>query len=145
MSEILKEHEVTETLTVDIYYPDHTQRVQSGLFTKTKHELIDVRKTTCWICDTLDQLEVHHFHVEWAMSDAIDWDKMKTLHPNFDWSTFKTPTDFVDSEYNMMVLCQKHHRHKDYGIHMIPYPVWVVQKELLPNFIEMPPINAIKN
>ena len=58
----------------------------------------------------------------------------RALHPNFPWSTFTKPEDFIDSEYNMMVLCKKHHTGKDHGIHMLPYPIWVMQRNQRSDF-----------
>lgn len=128
------EHEVHETLEVDVFYPDHPPRHESATFRRTKHHLINVLDRPCWICGTRERREVHHFHVEWADAEGVDWDKMRELHPDFPWSTFKNAEDFVDSEYNMMVLCEKHHRGKDHGIHMLPYPIWIMQREALPDF-----------
>jgi hypothetical protein len=131
----MKEHEFKQTVQIDVYYPEHPPRKESRLFKKTKHHLIAVLNTPCWICgDRSEAREVHHFHAEWADSEAIDWDKMRMLHPNFPWSTFKEPTDFIDSEYNMMVLCEKHHRRKNHGIHMLPYPIWIMQRNQLETF-----------
>ena len=138
----MKEHEVKETLTVDIFYPDHPPRVESQTFRKTKHHLINIMDTPCWVCGTKEKREVHHFNAEWADSDAVDWDKMRLLHPDFPWSTFEHPEDFIDSEYNMMVLCEAHHRGKDEGIHMLPYPIWIIQRECLHDFEFAP--NGVK-
>lgn len=135
---VKNEHEQTETLTFDIYYPDHEARKESALFARTKHHLVAVLDTPCWICGTKEGREVHHFHAEWADADGIDWDKMRVLHPNFSWSTFNEPVDFIDSEYNMLVLCKYHHTHKDHGIHMLPYPIWIMQKNKRADFIFSP-------
>lgn len=132
------EHEQRETITVDIFYPDHPPRTESPLFARTKHHLVAVLDTPCWVCGTKAAREVHHFHAEWADADGIDWDKMHELHAGFDWSTFKVPADFIDSEYNMMVLCEKHHRGKDHGIHMLPFPIWIMQRNQRADFIFSP-------
>lgn len=128
------EHELKETLTVDVWYPDHALRKESNTFSRTKHHLVTVLDTPCFVCGCKNLREVHHFHVEWAFSDGVDWDHMRVLHPNFDWTTFKTPEDFVDSEYNMMVLCQTHHRHVNHGIHNLPYPIWIMQRNAAKGF-----------
>ena len=133
-----REHEVKETLTVDIYYPDHPPRVESSLFRHTRHQLLEVEKRGCWVCGVRAQLEVHHFHVEWADAEGVDWVRMRQLHPRFHWQTFKEPADFVDAPYNMMVLCADHHRHRDRGIHMLPYPIWVMQRERRKDFVFAP-------
>ncbi|MFC6519768.1 hypothetical protein ACFQAT_08235 [Undibacterium arcticum] len=77
------EHEFKETIAIDIFYPDHPPRTESTLFKRTKHHLVKVLDTPCWVCGSKDKREVHHFHAEWADSDGIDWDKMRILHPAF--------------------------------------------------------------
>lgn len=138
MTEPAHEHELHETLIIDVFYPDHAQRKESDLFRKTKHHLIAVMDTPCWVCGSKDKREVHHFHVEWADADGVDWENMRKLHPAFHWSTFENPSDFVDSEYNMMVLCEKHHRQKDHGIHVLPYPIWIMQQLQRKDFVFAP-------
>lgn len=88
---------------------------------------------------------MHHFHVEWAMTEGVDWDMMRKLHPGFDWASFKEPVDFVDSPYNMMVLCEKHHRDEAHGIHSLPYPVWIMQKYKKQDYILLLEDNLIGN
>lgn len=127
-------HEFKETVTVDVWYPDHPPRKESDTFSKSRHKVIVENDTPCYVCGSKDKRELHHYFVEWAFSEAVDWDKMKALHPTFDWATFKGPEDFVDSEYNMMVLCETHHRLKDHGIHNLPFPIWQVQKIIKDDF-----------
>jgi hypothetical protein len=132
------EHTQTETIHFSINYPDHAPRTESALFRKTKRHLVHDLDTPCWVCGTKEKREVHHFHIEWADSEGVDWEKMRALHPAFEWSTFKEPADFVDSEYNMRVLCEKHHRGVNHGIHMLPYPMWIAQKVMRDDFVFSP-------
>lgn len=132
------EHEERMTIAVDFFYPDHPPRKESALFSRTKHHLVAELDTPCWVCGSKDKREVHHFHAEWADSEGIDWDRMRALHPGFDWSTFSKPEDFIDSAYNMMVLCEKHHRAKDHGIHLVPYPIWIMQRVKRADFVFSP-------
>lgn len=132
------EHEQRETIEIDLFYPDHPPRTESALFRRTKHHLINVLDTPCWVCGTKKDREVHHFHAEWADSEGIDWDKMRALHPNFPWSTFSEASDFIDSEYNMRVLCAKHHRGKNHGIHWLPYPIFLMQMNKRDDFVFAP-------
>lgn len=136
--QITHEHESHETITLDFFYPDHAPRKESALFSRTKRHLVAVLDTPCWVCGTKETREVHHFHAEWADSEGIDWDKMRVEHSTFDWTTFKAPEDFIDSEYNMMILCAKHHRLKDHGIHFVPYPIWVMQRNKREDFVFSP-------
>ena len=132
------EHEYKETLTVDVFYPEHVQRTESALFRETKHTLIDKDDKPCMVCGSRENREVHHWFVEWAYANSIDWKKMQAYFTDFDWSSFKEPSDFVDSEYNCRVLCMTHHRAKDAGIHMIPYPIWLEQLHKTRAFVFSP-------
>ena len=130
----LHEHELKATEVQDVWYPDHAPRVATALFAKNRKHIIEELDTPCWICGTKENREFHHFYVEDAFSDAIDWEKVKPDHPDFDWSTFKESSDFVDSSYNLKVLCQEHHRKKDRGIHNLTLSVWSVQKYVRDGF-----------
>lgn len=131
---IAGEHNLRQTLNVDVWYPDHPPRTESTTFAATRRKLIESGLGECYICGCKDDLEAHHWHVEWAFAEAVDWDKVKSLHPSYDWTGFKTAEDFVDHEYNMVVLCEKHHRHKNHGIHNLPYPIWIMQKHVKAGF-----------
>jgi hypothetical protein len=127
-------HEVKETLVIRTYYPGHEKRTISSTFRKTRKYLLKVKKEKCFICGCEDDLEIHHCHVEWAMQNAVDWEKLKVIHPTFDWANFKRPVDFIDSPYNSMVLCEKHHRENNHGVHCLPYPLWIMQKHARTDF-----------
>ena len=131
-----KEHEVKENLEVDVWYPDHPPRTISETFSLSRKNMIeDNANACCYICGNKTDLELHHFIIEWAFADAIDWDKVKKICPDFNWADFKQASDFVDSEYNMLVLCQKHHRLKNHGIHNLPYPIWKIQQLVQSDFV----------
>jgi hypothetical protein len=138
MEKVAHEHEQHESIEIDIFYPDHPPRTESTLFRKTKHHMIAVLDMPCWVCGSKEKREVHHFHAEWADADGIDFDKMRELHPAFDWSSYREPSDFIDSEYNMMVLCEAHHRGRNHGIHLLPFPIWIMQRNQRADFIFSP-------
>jgi len=137
-NEVKNEHLVKETSSIAEYYPDHPPRTESALFRKTKKHYHDIG-AACIICGTKDKIEIHHMHCEWAMANAMDWDgKMRKAHPDFDWSTYKEPSDFVDSIYNTVPLCEVHHRHPQKGIHHNPYPTWIAQQCVKEGFVLFP-------
>lgn len=112
-----------------INIPGHNARTESDIFVKTRHHLVAELDTPCWVCGSKIDRQVHHFILEYSLQNAVDWGKVKALHPDFpDWdkidpndqSTFK---HFTDHEYNMMVLCGLHHT-RSQGIHVLPYPIW---------------------
>jgi hypothetical protein len=86
-------------------------------------------------------VETHHFYIEKAAENAIDWkvfgkfaDQCYNIQTGeslakFDWNEVaKNPDLFVDSEQNMIVLCKQHHTSGPYGIHHVPFPDWILQK-----------------
>ena len=120
------------TLSIAVYYPEHERRTTSPEFAHTRHQMIDVERKVCEICGTPQKLEVHHFYIEWSLTNAVDWEKFKVDYPQF--AHYNTIEKFVDSPDNMMILCQDHHRHKDKGIHCMDFPEWRIQKYLKANF-----------
>jgi hypothetical protein len=117
---IVPEHDqVIHSVYVE-HYEQHEKRTESSEFRHVKEQLHKA-KTPCWInngkCE--GHLEVHHFVVEWSQATEVDWEKVKEDVPNL---------DNPDKMENMMVLCEKHHRHKGFGIHTTPYPIWRSQK-----------------
>ena len=138
---IENEHEQKETITVDRFYYNHPPRKESSLFRHTKHQLIVVEDTPCWICGSKMSREVHHMTVEWADAEAVDWSEDSNIRkdfPNFPWAAFQEPEDFVDSRWNMRVLCKKHHIGKDHGIHALPYPIFQIQRYKKADFVFSP-------
>lgn len=126
-----------------VHYPKHDDRKNSAIYNKTHRAL---RDTPCFICGKTNKLddihvETHHFFVEKAMENAVDWKKFaefaKTCHhfqtgeligDKFDWDVVaENPDLFVDSPFNMIVLCKEHHTSR-VGIHHVPFPEWIAQK-----------------
>lgn len=137
-------HVQTRTLTETLWYPDHLPRKASAEYTRTHHHLIDVLDEPCWVCgvrkSTLrdkasnphgaTQLETHHWHVEWALANAVDPAKILADFPAMGAADDAHLRQWLDSEGQMLVLCDVHHRHGLYGIHSVTYPAWVVQRVL---------------
>ena len=124
-------HVLAASMAFRVWYPAHEARAESATYRASRKALIeDDPDACCRVCGSKHNLETHHFYVEWAFANAVDWDKMRELHPSFDWASFKEPEDFVDSVYNLSpgVLCRKHHRLHAFGIHNLPYPVWLEQR-----------------
>ena len=155
-------HELKKALFEDYFVPAHEPRTNSALYNRTHDELINAKDTPCYVCGVskstikdlsrntvgATQLETHHFHCEWSLVNQVDWDVMKALHPDFpawdkiDPNDTKTFFNFVDHEYNMMVLCDVHHRAKLHGIHALEYAVWIGQKFLKKGFKYIPDVGS---
>jgi hypothetical protein len=147
---IKKEEKEEHTLSLSnhytVHYPNHPPRKNTNLYNKTHHELCIVKDIPCFICNKTRKndniiTETHHFFVEECMVTAIDWIKFGkkainfynpqtgiNIGDKFNWSHVNdTPHIFVDSEYNMVVLCEEHHRSSNKGIHHVPFPDFIVQ------------------
>jgi len=71
------EHEFKETLTDDVFYPDHT-RVDTPTFTRTKREG-KKNGDVCAISGQTEGIEYHHVFCEDAFTDAVDWVLVKKV------------------------------------------------------------------
>lgn len=99
--------------------------------------------------DGAKALETHHDLIEWAGANEIDWDKLAADHPDlpdlvalakayhahvtangsFDGTLDPAiVTAFVDSDEQMEVICDVHHRGPNRGKHMITGPIWNLQR-----------------
>lgn len=134
------EHLRRFTIHITRYYPDHEDRHATELYRHTRHQLIVVERIPCWVCGTHEKLETHHYYVEWADQRAVDWDIFMQEYPSIvDWSEYRDdPARFVDCRANMLVLCAKHHRHVNYGIHCLTYPDWQLLCHERPGYIWTP-------
>lgn len=136
-------HAVSRRLMETIAYPDHDPRKASAEYTRVHHHLIAELDEPCWICgvraSTLrdpdanphgaTQMETHHWRVEWALAGAVDPAKILADFPEMGAADDEHLRAWLDSESNMLVLCDVCHRHPHYGIHTITYPAWVAQRE----------------
>jgi hypothetical protein len=144
-----QDHELKETLTIDVITPGHAPRTETSLFKTTKQMLFKATAPAlqiprdeigrCWICGQTEAelghpLEAHHFSIERSFAEGkIDWEKVKHDHPHFDWSKFNEsdPYTFVDDmEAQGVLLCKPHHTGKGTGAHDLPYGLWVMQRYL---------------
>jgi hypothetical protein len=132
------------TFHYTIEYPLHEPRKNSNLYNRTHYAMKDI---PCFICKK-HGIETHHYYIEWAASNAIDWKEFgeaaKFLYNpqtgeninHFDWDEVaKNPEIFVDSRDNMITLCKKHHTSVGTGIHRTPYSEWFLQKVAKNGFI----------
>ena len=129
-----------------VNYPNHEKRKTSSIYRKTHYELCHIKNLPCFICGKTKinniSLETHHFYCEKAAQKAIDWIQFGKFAKNcyniqsgdyfgdkFDWNEVENNPDiFVDSVYNMIVLCKEHHISGRKGIHHVPFPNWILQK-----------------
>ena len=146
---IVKEHIANKLLKETVIIPNHAERTESEQFNLTKKKLKEDNHNECWICGSKDDLNVHHFCLEWCFEENADFDKLKEVCEIFDIYGYSKqmkdiPITSVDDIRNMMVLCRKHHM--DYsngcknGIHDISFPVWLYQK-ICKNITETIPEN----
>lgn len=112
-------------------YPPHEKRHATSLYRKTHRKLIVEMDEPCWICGVRrsqgGRMETHHAHLEWAAANGVDLAKITADFAEI----MNDPArlrDWLDSEGNMLVLCDRHHRGSREGVHMISYPAWLLQR-----------------
>lgn len=136
--DVTKMHEEKNTFHVDVNIPGHAPRTTTALFRKSRLHLIE-RDKGCWVCGRNAEesgypLEAHHSGIERSFATApIDWSIVKKDYPDFAWDAFdeSRPLDFVDDMIGQgMVLCKDHHTHPETGIHVVPWPIFVMQRYL---------------
>lgn len=124
------------TLDELVEYPVHAKRRSSPTYVRTHHHLVYELNAPCWTCgirhSTGGAMETHHSRFEWASQFGLDLDKVTADFPEI--TDRQTLAEWVDSEGNMLVLCDAHHRGRHYGIHEISYPAWLLQRYQGPEF-----------
>lgn len=128
MDKLVPAHdEIRHLLEVD-HYEVHAHRTESEEFKKVKKGMHD-EGLTCFInngkCD--GQLEIHHGIIEYSAASEVDWNKVNQDYPNF---------KDVDGRYQMVPLCEKHHRRPGFGVHYLTEPIWRLQKYMNPEALE---------
>jgi hypothetical protein len=132
--------------------PEHDPRAESPEYAKVHHHLIYELDEGCWLCgvrhSTLNdpaqnprrarQMETHHGWVEWSMANAMDPAKVIRDFPPMGSADDAHLRSWLDSEGNMLVLCDVCHRSRLRGIHSITYPIWVVYRWLRADFDLIP-------
>lgn len=125
---VVHAHDQYNVLHEVIHYPEHPRRTESEEFIENRKKLHE-SGAKCFIdngyCE--GQLEIHHNVIEWALSNAVDWDKVKRDHG----------FDHVDAMGNLLPLCHRHHQGVGTGIHKISYPAWIAQKYMKKEDLEL--------
>ncbi|HTK07256.1 MAG TPA: hypothetical protein VL485_08810 [Ktedonobacteraceae bacterium] len=123
--------------------PPHPPREETPIYARTHRHLVYNLDTPCAICgvrnSTLDTprenpfhakaIETHHYPIERSLLNACDPRKVHVIFPQV--KDYDSLEAFIDSEENMMVLCDIHHRHPHYGIHHILAQDFFIQPFLL--------------
>lgn len=128
--------ELRRTLVEDVFYPAHEPRKASAEYARTHHRLVVEMDEPCWICgvrhSTGGKMETHHAELEWAAEKAFEGDTDMLAAITRDHAEILADPaklrEWLDSEGNMLVLCDKHHRGSRTGIHMVTYPAWKLQR-----------------
>jgi len=138
-------HETHEGLSTIELTPPHLPREDTPKYRATHHRLVIVEDRPCFVCgvrhsDLQDatrrsdmainprkatQQESHHWPIERSLFSAIDRQKLAVDYPTV--LQFKTLIEWIDSEHNMLVLCDVCHRGEQ-GIHHVAVQDWLAAK-----------------
>jgi hypothetical protein len=146
-SEILSHvHATSEGVAAIEMTPPHPPREETPEYVRAHRHLVKVLDEPCAMCGVRNStlhdpqqnpfgataLETHHYPIERSLLDACDPAKVGVVFPQVkDKATLEA---FVDSEHNLMVLCDVHHRHPLHGIHHLTPQDFFVQPFLLAGY-----------
>lgn len=129
-------HETHESVSSIELTPAHDPREDTPIYRASHQRLIYDEDRPCFVCgvrhsDLQDpvrakdpkinpkqavQMESHHAPIERSLASAIDRDALARDYPSV--LQFKTLMEWIDSENNLYVLCDKDHRGEG-GIHHV--------------------------
>ncbi len=131
-------HATTEGVAMVEMTPPHPPREETPEYARAHHHMVYVLDSPCAMCgvrqSTLKDpkenpfgakaIETHHYPIERSLLDACDPVKIGVVFPQVkDQASLE---EFVDSEHNLMILCDIHHRHPLHGIyHLVPQDFFV--------------------
>ncbi|MEO7021300.1 MAG: hypothetical protein ABI234_14175 [Ktedonobacteraceae bacterium] len=139
-------HATIEGMATVEMTPPHPPREETPEYVKAHHHMTRVLDFPCAMCGVKNStlkdpkenpfgaaaLETHHYPIERSLLDACDPLKVGLVFPQVkDQATLEA---FVDSEHNLMVLCDVHHRHPLHGIHHLAPQDFFVQPFLLEGY-----------
>jgi hypothetical protein len=148
MSDALQHvHPTAEALELIELTPPHAPRKASAEYNRTHRHLVHDLDYACAICgvrtSTLTDptknpfkakaLETHHFPIEFSLQDAVDPAKVHVKFPQV--TDQASLIAFIDSPANMLVLCDVHHRSKQFGIHHLAPQDFFVQEYLWDGYV----------
>lgn len=137
-------HVERRTLHELVAYPPHGPRGNDShyhIFEQARRHLIDRLGVGCWIggatkaqihaglpdahrCHGAEQLEAHHAIAEFAGLSEEDWQKVAADFPQLGIHSEEDWLRAAESEGGLLILCDKHHRGGNHGIHSVTYPAW---------------------
>lgn len=139
-------HATSEGVAAIEMTPPHPPREETPEYVRAHHHLTKVLDEPCAMCGVRNStlhdpkqnpfgataLETHHYPIERSLLDACDPTKVGVVFPQVkDQATLEA---FVDSEQNLMVLCDVHHRHPLHGIHHLTPQDFFVQPFLFEGY-----------
>jgi hypothetical protein len=139
-------HATVEGMATVEMTPPHPPREETPEYAKAHHHLTITLDEPCAMCGVRNStlhdpkqnpfgakaLETHHYPIERSLMDACDPKKVGVVFPQVtDRASLEA---FVDSEHNLMVLCDVHHRHPLHGIHHLAPQDFFVQPFLLEGY-----------
>lgn len=139
-------HATVEGVATVEMTPPHPPREETPAYAQAHHHLTKVLDSPCAMCGVRNStlhipaenpfgataLETHHYPIERSLLDACDPKKIGVVFPQVkDRASLEA---FVDSENNLMVLCDIHHRDPLHGIHHLTPQDFFIQPFLIEGY-----------
>lgn len=131
---------ITRTIRETVIDPAHATRAETPEFRATKKRLRADGHYRCYVCGTVDGIQIHHRAAEWMFAADVDYPLLKDFCEEWDVYGYgrllkAQPVTSVDDVRNAMALCVSHHIGVDHadgdsgtGIHEMTFPAWIMQK-----------------
>lgn len=125
-ADVTPAHTQKFTHTCHIHYPEHGPRESDPhyhLFDAYRRATKDSARCAWAVRTGVDGecdggLELHHAHLEQAMLNAADHDKIRAILPGLDLSDDDAVSTWAEGAQNLTWLCVKHHR-SAVGVHQL--------------------------
>jgi hypothetical protein len=120
-------HDQRLTLHLVTHVPEHEPREDDPHYHLFEQVKARMKRQGLWKCVLNDEycggnVELHHSHIEFSQTNAIDFDRLnKQLGLDID--SDEEFQKWIESPGNLEPLCAVHHR-THFGIHVIPGPLW---------------------
>ena len=138
-------HVIREQIVVLESVPAHESRAHESTrdFDHAVTTLKALGHVACWVCGATEDIQYHHFGGEKCESENIDYGKMldtlRLLDPyGIARAMTDTPLTTVDDPRNLVALCRQHHIEQCTGIHMTPFPIWILQRVVKDGVVVIP-------
>lgn len=124
-------HDQKTTHSYTLHFPEHGPRPSDPHYVDFEaYKKLHKDDAQCYVglrkgfqdCSLDKPLELHHAHLEFALTNGVDWQALEKDYPGI--SDASKVGAWVESDQNFRFLCVVHHRSTEAGAHSIDHSDW---------------------